>query len=558
MGIKEKCPQLSDLSEQQLLGGVEAMKALENVKLRVHPEVKGGGELQTLEIHGLPSELSPDRAAALLCSLDPTLDPVSIMSNGQLMLKSKMTHESGRGFGEYVYMTVTNIPVSDKMITSLNKGENAQVANWNIRPAMSQSDRSAQPMLMMKVAAPDRAILELLVAAGMSKPDLEHLIMWQLNSIVGKTAVVEVFFQDTIKKSAVDDNGHIQNYPVAIDFSQHGKAVVVCSEDADIELLIARTPTKFVLDVNWGTVLGVPLLSKLSISFMLDRKFSFEARESKMNLQLDTAVQRARELLAKINPAAAKGPLNVIQVKLAVTFVDGHKRRCREMQNHDASQLLMQTLGGQPFGVFAAVLAADPATCRVYWDGTTHIIMQGGPQGDLKASALVRRLGKGVDGRTIDTTSPIMTIRSARNETPKISQVHVRPDDAASQPAARAATTDAVQHCIAQALFASPGTFATLPVKTKQGAPIQWVTAPRAGERAATKQTELDDLPDLDAGMQTDSPDVRLILREAGLQYTGPQLFAALMTLLRDGVIEMEMSDDEQTYQLCSSTHYGA
>ncbi len=37
---------------------------------------------------------------------------------------------------------------------------------------------------------------------------------------------------------------------------------------------------------------------------------------------------------------------------------------------------------------------------------------------------------------------------------------------------------------------------------------------------------------------------VWLILRESGLQYTGPQLFAALMILLRDGVIEMEMSDD--------------
>ncbi len=58
--------------------------------------------------------------------------------------------------------------------------------------------------------------------------------------------------------------------------------------------------------------------------------------------------------------------------------------------------------------------------------------------------------------------------------------------------------------------------------------------------------------------METDNPDVRLILREAGMQYTGPQLFDALITLLRDELIEMEISDVERTYQLSSSTHYNA
>jgi hypothetical protein len=89
------------------------------------------------------------------------------------------------------------------MIASLNKGENAQGANWNFRPAMSQSDRSSQPMLQMQVAEADRAMLELLTEAGLFKPDPEHLIIWQLNAVAGKRAAIEVFFQDTIKKTVV-------------------------------------------------------------------------------------------------------------------------------------------------------------------------------------------------------------------------------------------------------------------------------------------------------------------------------------------------------------------
>jgi hypothetical protein len=42
-------------------------------------------------------------------------------------------HASRRWFGEFVSMTVTDIPVSENMIASLNKGENAQGANWNFK-----------------------------------------------------------------------------------------------------------------------------------------------------------------------------------------------------------------------------------------------------------------------------------------------------------------------------------------------------------------------------------------------------------------------------------------
>ena len=70
--------------------------------------------------------------------------------------------------------------------------------------------------------------------------------------------------------SVVDENAQIQNYPVAIEFSQHGKAVVICRDEEDLELLIARTTWKFVLDVSWGAILDLPLLTKFSISFVLD------------------------------------------------------------------------------------------------------------------------------------------------------------------------------------------------------------------------------------------------------------------------------------------------
>jgi hypothetical protein len=82
------------------------------------------------------------------------------------------------------------------------------------------------------------------------------------------------------------------------------------------------------------------------------------------------------------------------------------------------------------------------------------------------------------------------------------------------------------------------------------------VARPAAEGRAAIKQTTLDDLPDLEQGMQMDNPDVRLLLRDAGLQYSAGQLFAGLMTMARDEVLEMVVSEDEETYQLSSSAHY--
>ena len=67
--------------------------------------------------------------------------------------------------------------------------------------------------------------------------------------------------------------------------------------------------------------------------------------------------------------------------------------------------------------------------------------------------------------------------------------MYVRPDGApqqgqAAQAAVHAATTEALQHHIARTLFrvATLGTFVTLPVKTKQGAPFQSASGDKADD----------------------------------------------------------------------------
>jgi hypothetical protein len=306
-------------------------------------------------------------------------------------------------------------------------------------------------------------------------------------------------------------------------------------------------------EINCGKILGVHGLNKLSLTLTLDQRFSFEQREDLMSAKVDHAIKCVRDARKAISTTAAVEQLDVVQTKLSVAFRDGQRSSCREMNCSVASKHLMQFLGGESHGIWAVVLQEEPGTGLVYWNGDTHIIVQG----TTRATALERRLRTGISGGALDPTSPIASVKCAKGETPKTSKVQASPERNLPQGAAlRTATTDDLQTCIARALFENPAMFATLPAKTKQGTPVQWVARPATEGRAAIKQTTLDDLPDLEQGMETENPDVRLILQDAGLQYSAGQLFAGLMTLARDEVLEMGMSEDERTYQLSSSIHY--
>ena len=494
--------------------------------------------------------MNRERASEIFCSLDEGLNPTDLLLSGSILLKPKMTREDGKGFGEFVSMTVSGVPISNKMIASLNSGENAQITTWDVRPMLSRADRLGQPMLRLSVTGPNLDMLNLLAAAGLSKPDLEHLIMWQLNEAVGTSAVIEVCFQDSIKKTVLDDNSRSQHYPMAVDFIEHGKAVVVCRDTADIENIL--TKTKYMPEINFEKILGVHGLHKLSLTLMLDRRFSFEQREDLMIAKVNHAIKCVRAARKEISADAAVEQLDVVQAKLSVVFRDGQKSSCREMDCSVASKHLMQFLGGESHGIWAVVLQEEPGTGLVYWNGDTRIIVHG----TTRATALERRLRTGISGGALDRTSPIVSVKCAKGETPKTSKVQASPAERNQGAALRTATTEDLQTCIARALFENPAMFATLPAKTKQGSPVQWLARPAAEGRAATKQTTLDDLPDLEQGMQTENPDVRLLLQDAGLQYTAGQLFTGLMTLAKDEVLEMVMSEDEQTYQLSSSIHY--
>ena len=543
--------QLEGITLAQTLGAASMLKMLPEVRQRVHPAIQGNGEVQEVEVSGILATLTRESASEIFCSLDKGLNLNSndLLLSGSIRFKPRMTREDGTGLGEFVTMAVQGVPISDKMIASLNGGESDLTKTWDVKPMLPRADRLSQPMLLLNVTGPNLNMLNLLVAAGLSKPDLEHLIMWQLNEAVGKPAVTEVCFQDTIKKTVLDDNGRSQHYPMAVDFNKHGKALVVCRAPADIEDIL--TKTKYRLEINCGQILDVPELHKLSLTLMLDRRFSFEQREELMSAKVTHAIKCVREARKEISANAAVEQLDIVQVKLSVVFRDGQRSSCREMTCNAASKHLKQFLGGEPFGIWAVVLQEDPGTGNVYWNGDTHIVVQG----TTRAAALERRLRTGISGGALDRTSPITSVRCAKGETPKTSKVQASPARNQGE-ALQNATTDDLQNCIARALFANPAMCVTLPAKTKQGSPVQWVARPAAEGRAAIKQTTLDDLPDLEQGMQMDNPDVRLLLRDAGLQYSAGQLFAGLMTMARDEVLEMVVSEDEETYQLSSSAHY--
>ena len=89
MAYKEKCDRLGEITLPQTLGAASALKEHPEVKRRVHPDVKGGNEIQTLEILQIPPEMTRARVLELLCFLDPTaLDPETFTRGGQILMKN--------------------------------------------------------------------------------------------------------------------------------------------------------------------------------------------------------------------------------------------------------------------------------------------------------------------------------------------------------------------------------------------------------------------------------------------------------------------------------------
>jgi hypothetical protein len=254
--------QLEGITLAQTLGAAFMLKKLPEVRQRVHPAIQGNGEVQEVEVSGILATLTRESASEIFCSLDKelNLNPSDLLLSGSILFKPRMTREDGTGLGEFVSMAVQGVPISDKMIASLNGGESDLTKTWDVKPMLPRADRLSQPMLLLSVTGPNLNMLNLLVAAGLSKPDLERLIMRQLNEAVGKPAVTEVCFQDTVKKTVLDDNGRSQHYPMAVDFNKHGKALVVCRAPADIEDIL--TKTKYRLEINCGQILEVPEFHK--------------------------------------------------------------------------------------------------------------------------------------------------------------------------------------------------------------------------------------------------------------------------------------------------------
>jgi hypothetical protein len=62
--------QLEGITLAQTLGAVSMLKRLPEVRKCVHPEIQGNGEVQAVEINGIPATMTRERASEIFCSLD--------------------------------------------------------------------------------------------------------------------------------------------------------------------------------------------------------------------------------------------------------------------------------------------------------------------------------------------------------------------------------------------------------------------------------------------------------------------------------------------------------
>jgi hypothetical protein len=529
-----------------LLGMVAALKELPEIATKVSQQIAGMGQQQTIEILNVQAKRTPTEILESIKRLDPTTISVETLK-GRTMKDSVLSNADGKGLSAKTTVRITDIPVSDAMLSALRRGGLPGMEEWFIRPHQSREIRGDLPGLAIMPTDMSQKMLALLKAAGMTKVQIEQLVLSVLNKQLEGTeiagTVTEVFFYDTKNRYLVDDKDMARNSPGAVDFTDLAKGLVILKEKEHASQVIEHLDSK--LELSLGAALGVPGLDQIQCVFPLARRFSGRHREELAQGALEEAETRAQALLIQ-----GGGQLLRVQTKLFCDFREGMRTEAlRRTTPMAAEQELKPFLGDEARGILAVATEVDPETNTVQWRGEVSIYVQG----DDLARNLVTRLQEGIrrKGRGTSPSDMLKSVRVDRKHPPAITAV--RRKQAERLPAKASATVADLEETIAAETFRCDCTV-VFPIRTKTGTALVWASHPSTGVEAGTHQTTMDELPDI---CSLDGyTDLRRILDDLGLEYNSAVLLQALMNLMANNTLTAEPSDDETYILLFSVRKY--
>jgi hypothetical protein len=249
-----------------LLGMVAALQQRPEIVSKISGQIAGMGQPQTVEILNVRADHTTQEILESIQKLDPDILSVAALHRGA-MKDSAITNANGQGLSAYTTVQIIDLPVSDKMLSTLSRGGLAGMEEWSIRPHQPRAVRSDLPGLAIKTTDGSRKMLALLRAAGMRKVEIEQLLRSTLNKklegTVAAGTVTEVFLHDTKDLVFVDEKKQVRNSRGAADFTEVGRGLVTLTESTHESFVVQHLGSQ--LDFTLGDALDVPALTRFSL-----------------------------------------------------------------------------------------------------------------------------------------------------------------------------------------------------------------------------------------------------------------------------------------------------
>jgi hypothetical protein len=531
---------------------IGALQQRPEIITKLSGQISGMGQMQAIEVLNVKVSCTGRELLELIQRLDSETLSADDLSE-EAMRDPTIANADGQGLSPHTTLRL-NLPVSDKMLSTLGSGGLEGMEEWYFRPDRPRADRGDLPGVAMKPTDGSRKALALLRAAGMPKVQIEQLVRSELNRRLERTeaagTVVEVFFYDTKDRTVVDEKRQVRNIRGAVDFAELGRGLITL-KNKEHESFVIQHLASSALDFTLGDALGVPALDQFRFVFPIVRRFSGKHRAELAQTYLHAAEERAKAFLM---PGA--GAMMRVQAQLHFDYKDGMRYKAfNGTSRKPAEEELKSLLGGAPLGILTVAMSQCPDSLKVQWNDEISIYVQGT---DL-TNSLIDRLRAGIraPSRGASTTTLIKLVKLEKNSQPSTTTITQRPAaGAAARPASKALATVAdLEAAIVQGVFGSDQTV-MFPANTSKGEAIVWAPQPATTTEAAVPQTTMEQLP---AVCPNDGfRDLREVLSDTALEYTAAVLLQALMNLMTNKSLVLETSDDESHYLLFSTRKYPA
>jgi hypothetical protein len=525
-----------------------AVQQRPEVVTKISGQICGMGQRQTVEILNVQAKLTAPEILQLIHRLDPATIFVDELVHDTTK-DPPLTNVNGKGLSSYTTMRIADLPVSDKMLSTLQQGGLAGMEEWYFRPHQPRLSHSDLPGVAIKATDGSRTLLALLKAAGLSKVQIEQLVLSMLNKrlegTVAAGTVTDVFFFDTKDRMVVDDKNQMRNSRSAADFAEVGRGLVTLKEKEHEGIVVQHLDSQ--LDFTLGEALDVPALDQIRAVFPVTRRFS-----GKLRAELAQTAQLTAEEKAKKSLIPGGGAMVRVQVQVNYDFRDGKRTEAlKKTPVRKAEREIKALLGDAPRGILAVAMTVCPDSLTVQWRDELSIYVQGP---DL-AQTLITRLRTGIRRaeRGADPTDVIKSMRMVNTALPTVMTITqkqaARPDSAART----LASVAELEEAIAIGVFESDRTV-MFPIQTRENTAIIWTSQPGTETEDALQQTTLEQLQDV--CFMDGFTDLRQVLDDKALEYNAAVLLKALMNLIGSKSLLAETSDDETHLLLFSARKY--